>query len=330
MRFGIIGTNTITEKLIDAGKQHSRFELKGVYSRTKERAEEFASLHDIPYTFTTIEALADSDHIDAVYIASPNAFHAEQASALMRKGKHVLCEKPMASNQREIATMIDVAKNEGVVLMEGIKSTMMPGFFTVQEHLHKLGHIRRYVGNFCKYSSRYDAYKEGEVLNAFKPSLSNGSLMDLGIYGIYPMVVLFGAPNSIKANGVFLESGVDGEGSVLAEYDDMEAVIMHSKIIDSHSPTEIQGENGTMIIPNISEPKEIKIVYRGGKEEDLHVKDNHPAMFYEVEEFIKLVEENKGQSKINSFSHTLMTARIMEEARQQIGLEYAADRKSRE
>lgn len=327
VRFGVIGTNTITEKFIEAGKQHSRFELQAVYSRKSERAAAFAATHGANETFTNIDEMAGSDDIDAVYLASPNAFHAEQAIAIMRKGKHILCEKPMASNQQEIASMIEVAKDEGVVLMEAVKSTLMPGFLSVQQHLHKIGTVRRYVGNFCKYSSRYDAYKRGDVLNAFKPSLSNGSLMDLGIYGIHPMVVLFGAPNKVQANAVFLESGVDGEGSVIAEYEGMEGVIMHSKIIDSHAPSEIQGENGTIIIPDISEPKEITILYRGGTVEELKVDDHFSPMYYEVEEFIKLVEQEEDVSKNNSLQNTLLTAKVMEEARQQIALVYPADRK---
>ncbi len=325
LKFAIIGTNTITEKLIEAGRSHPEFELTGVYSRNQERADAFADQYGAPLRFTKMTDLALSEEIEAVYIASPNALHAEHAVTLMKHGKHVLCEKPMASNQQEIAGMIDTAKNQGVVLMEAMKSTLMPGFSAVKQHLHKLGPVRRYVGNFCKYSSRYDAYKQGEILNAFKPELSNGSLMDLGIYGIYPMAALFGAPRSIKASGLFLESGVDGQGSVTADYGDMEGVVMHSKIIDSHSPSEIQGERGTMIIPNISEPENIYILYRDGTREELTAVSDFPPMYYEVAEFIDVIRRGTNQSSVNSFEHTLITARIMEEARRQIGLLYPAD-----
>ncbi|SEH48920.1 Predicted dehydrogenase [Halobacillus karajensis] len=325
VRFGIIGTNTITEKFIQAGKQHGQFELQAVYSRSKERAESFASQHGARETFTDIEAMAANPNVDAVYIASPNAFHMEQAVTIMRKGKHVLCEKPMGSNRREIAMMMEVAETEGVTLMEAVKSTVMPGFLSVQNHLHKIGKVRRYVGNFCKYSSRYDAYKQGEVLNAFKPELSNGSLMDLGIYGIYPMIVLFGAPNNIKANAVFLDSGVDGQGSIVADYDDMEGVIMHSKIIDSHAPSEIQGEKGTILIPNISEPRDITILYRDGTEEKLDYMDEYLPMYYETAEFMRIVEKKETQTNNHSLEHTLLTAEVMEAARRQIGLMYPSD-----
>ena len=55
--------------------------------------------------------------------------------------------------------------------------------------------------------------------------------MDLGIYCLYPMVTLFGKPDSVKASGYMLSSGVDGEGSLLLSYPEMDAVIMHSKIM---------------------------------------------------------------------------------------------------
>ena len=75
-----------------------------VYSRTEERANEFADKYQIPYRFSDLESMAKSDQIDAVYIASPNSFHAEQAILCMENGKHVLCEKPMASNTRGSTT----------------------------------------------------------------------------------------------------------------------------------------------------------------------------------------------------------------------------------
>lgn len=96
----------------------------------------------------------------------------------------------MASNTAEVKEMITAAKENEVLLMEALKTTFLPNFKVVQENLHKLGKIRRAFVSYCQYSSRYDAYKEGTVLNAFKPELSNGALMDIGVYCLYPMVLL--------------------------------------------------------------------------------------------------------------------------------------------
>lgn len=191
IRFGVIGTNFITDWVIAGAKQDERFELVAVCSRTQERANEFAAKYDIPYTFTSLEEMAASPLIDAVYIATPNYLHASQSILCMKHGKHVLCEKPMASNAYEVKQMIAASRQYGVTLMEAMKPTLTPNFRVLREALPKAGVIRRYFASYCQYSSRYDKFKEGIVLNAFKPELSNGAMMDIGVYTVYPMVVLF-------------------------------------------------------------------------------------------------------------------------------------------
>lgn len=244
IRFATIGTNWITERFIQAALETEQFALTAVYSRTEQKGKEFAAKFGDPQVYTDLEALASSSDIDAAYIASPNSLHAEQAILLMDHGKHVLCEKPMASNAAEIRRMIEAARRNDVLLMEALKSTLMPNFRAVHDNLYKIGRVRRYFSSYCQYSSRFDAFKQGKVLNAFNPAFSNGALMDLGIYCIYPMVTLFGKPESVQASAVMLSSGVDGEGSLIVRYPDMDGVIMYSKITDSYLPTEIQGRTG--------------------------------------------------------------------------------------
>ena len=102
VRFGVVGTNFISDWVIAGARQDERFELVAVYSRTQETADAFAAKHQIPHTFTSLEEMAKSPLVDAVYIASPNYLHAEQSILCMKHGKHVLCEKPFASNAREV------------------------------------------------------------------------------------------------------------------------------------------------------------------------------------------------------------------------------------
>ncbi|BAD77505.1 hypothetical conserved protein [Geobacillus kaustophilus HTA426] len=325
IRFATIGTNWITEAFLDAARLVDSFELAAVYSRTEETAKQFADKVGAPRTFTDLQKLAESDGIDAVYIASPNALHAEQAILLMNHGKHVLCEKPLASNAREVKAMIEAAERNGVVLMEAMKATLLPTFRPIRENLPKLGRIRRYVANYCQYSSRYDAYKQGTVLNAFNPAFSNGALMDLGVYCLYPMVVLFGQPRGVKAQSVKLESGVDGEGSIVLDYGDMDAVVFYSKITNSHLPSEIQGEDGNMIIDAIHTPTKAEIRYRDGRVEDITAPQDKPPMYYEAQEFIRLIENGERESAVNSHRHSLWTMEIMDEARKQTGIVFPAD-----
>ena len=335
VRFGVVGTNFITDWVIAGARQDERFELVAVYSRTRERANEFAAKHGIPYTFTSLEEMAESPLIDAVYIASPNFLHASQSILCMSCGKHVLCEKPLASNAREVQAMIEASRKYNVTLMEAMKPTLTPNFRVLRENLGRAGVIRRYFSCYCQYSSRYDKFKEGIVLNAFKPELSNGAMMDIGIYTVYPMVVLFGCPKKIDASGIVLSSGADGQGAVNFLYEGMNATVLYSKIANSSLPTEIQGEDGNLTLDRINIIREVTFTPRlapamgKGPEpvpENLTAVTDKDEYYYEVAEFIDLVLSGRRESLVNSHENSLITLEIIDEVRRQLGIVYPADR----
>jgi predicted dehydrogenase len=325
VRFGVIGTSRITEEFINSVRLNDGCCVNAVYSRTEEQGRLFAHKHSVKNIFASLQDMAQSNLIDAIYIASPNSFHASQAVSLMSHGKHVLCEKPIASNCKELSAMVEAARKNRVLLMEAIKTTFLPNFQAIQQNLHKIGKVRRFFLNYCQYSSRYDQYKAGNILNAFNPALSNGSIMDIGIYCIYPAVYLFGKPDNVSANAIMLESGIDGGGSITLHYKDMEVIISHSKITNSTLPSEIQGEDGVMIIDKISIPQNVKVTYRDGSYEDIQREQFNDSMYYEVQEFIALIKNGKVESNINSLQLSLDVMEIMDNSRQQIGLRFSAD-----
>lgn len=327
IRFGIIGTNVITEQFIKAASQCDGFELNAIYSRTEERGQAFATEYGVKHVFTDLEALLSSDVVDAMYIASPNAFHANQAIMCLNHQKHVLCEKPLASNLKEVEAMIAAAKANNVVLMEAMKTTLFPNFKVIRDHLHKIGTIRRYFASFCQYSSRYDAYREGTILNAFNPELSNGALVDIGVYTTAPMIALFGVPSEIKASAYRLASGVDGEGTVIFTYPNMQGTVMYSKISNSYLPSEIQGEEGSLMIDRINQMNSMTIHYRNGEIEEIAIPQSEHNMIYEVQEFIQLILNHQSESKVNSFKFSYEVMQVLDEIRAQIGLVYPADLK---
>ena len=322
---GVIGTNFITDWVINGARQDSRFNLVAVYSRTQETADSFADKHQIPHTFTSLQAMAASPLIDAVYVASPNFLHAEQSILMLNHGKHVLCEKPLASNVKEVKAMIATAQANNVVLMEAMKTTLTPNFIAVRANLSKIGTVRRYFSSYCQYSSRYDKYREGTILNAFNPELSNGAMMDIGVYTIYPLVVLFGRPHEIKATGIKLSSGVDGQGSICLTYPEMEATVIYSKIANSSLPTEIQGEEGNITLNRINIIESVKLTHRKGGEEELTQPATHDEYYHEVHEFLNLIETGFTESMINSHQNSLITMEIMQEVRRQLDVVYPAD-----
>lgn len=327
IRFGVIGTNFIVDKVLEGASFDSRFELTAIYSRTQEKANQFARKHNVPHTFTSLEAMAASPLIDAVYIASPNSLHASQSILFMQHGKHVLCEKPFASNAKEVKAMIAASKENNVTLMEAMKPSLTPNFKALKNHIGEIGMVRRYFSCYCQYSSRYDKLKEGIVLNAFDPALSNGAVMDLGVYTIFPMVVLFGRPLKISATGLRLSTGVDGQGAVNFEYEGMNATVLYSKIADSALPTEIQGEEGTITSDRINIISKVTFKSRNGEEKVISSPDVVHEYYYEVAEFINLIQEGKCESDINSHENSLITIEIVDEIRKQLEVKYPADDK---
>ena len=327
IRFGVIGTNFIVDKVLEGASFDSRFELAAIYSRTQEKADEFARKHNVPHTFTSLESMAASPLINAVYIASPNSLHASQSILFMQHGKHVLCEKPFASNAKEVKTMIAAARENNVTLMEAMKPSLTPNFKALKNHIEEIGTIRRYFSCYCQYSSRYDKLKEGIVMNAFDPALSNGAVMDLGVYTIFPMVVLFGRPLKISATGLKLSTEADGQGAVNFEYEGMNATVLYSKIADSALPTEIQGEDGTITADRINIINKVSLKNRNGEEKIISSPDVIHEYYYEVAEFINLIQEGKRESQINSHENSLITIEIVDEIRKQLGVKYPADDK---
>jgi len=324
VRFGIIGTNDITDWVLAGAKLDDRFELVAVYSRSYEKGKSFADKYGVTKIFTDLGAMAEC--IDAVYIASPNSCHAEQAVYFMKRGIHVLCEKPLCSNVAEVKHLFRTAKESNVLLMEAMISTLNPNYLALRDNMPKIGRVRKYFSSYCQYSSRYDKYKAGIIENAFKNELSNGALVDIGIYTIYPMVVLFGRPKSIKALGEILTSGVDGAGAAIFEYDGMEAIVNYSKISDSCAPTEVQGEEGNLVMEKINIPRHLSFKPRKGEMQDLSAPHCGNDYYYEIKDFIDLLESGKTEHPINSHENSLIVMEIMDEIRRQIGLVYPADK----
>lgn len=327
IRFGMIGTGKIAEKFWQANRYGKDFELTAVYSRTLERARQFGFQKGQLQYFDDLEAFANSDCIDAVYVASPNCCHYEQVMTLLKAGKHVLCEKPMASNLKEAQEMFAEAEKQNLILLEGMRSIYAPSFQKMITYMETLGTIRRATLQYCQYSSRYDNYKRGIVENAFKPELSNGALMDIGVYVVSCMIRLFGAPKAIKASGIKLHNGVDGAGTILMEYPDMIGEAIYSKITDSAMPSQIQGEDASMLVQEIENVKDLRIV-RKGVVQSIHFEQSDNILNYETQEFIKMIKTGMGWEKSKEI--TLETMKVLDEARKQLHIVFPADKKPKE
>lgn len=323
VRYAVIGTNFITDQFIEVTKECDNIELKAVYSRDINRAKEYAKINGADLAFDSLLDLANCDEIDMVYIASPNSLHCSQSIQMLSNKKHVLCEKSIATNSEELGRMLKTAAENKVVLLEAMRTVYDPGFLEIEKNLYKLGKIRRATFYYCKYSSRYDNFKNGIVENAFKPEFSNGALMDIGVYCVHALARLFGEPKEMKAEGVMLSNGIDGAGTIIANYGEMQAELLYSKIANSYVPSEIQGEDATMVIDMISEPSELNIYYKNGEKERISIDKKQNNMYYEANEMVRLIESMGNEKDYNQYS--VIEMKMMDEARKQMGIRFPAD-----
>lgn len=322
IKIGIIGTNFISDDFCNAAVKVPGAVLRAVYSRKEETGAAFAERHSIPEVFTDYKKFLSSD-IDAVYVASPNFIHCSQTIMALEHKKHVLCEKVMAVNEKEVRSMIDCARRNQVVLLEAMRPDFDPAFDIVEQNLNRIGRLRRATFEFCQYSSRYDKFREGIVMNAFDPTLGNAAVMDIGVYCIHSLVRLFGMPQEIQAFSTKLSNDFDGSGIVLMKYETMIAEAVYSKISVSVNPSVIQGEDGSILIDYISKPEKICLQLREGARDTLEGAGREilpfiPAdnnMIYEIQEFIKLINENNIDHKYLQYS--LDTIRVIDEVRRQ-------------
>ena len=321
MRIAIIGTGVITERFMEAARKVDTIQLVAVLSRNQEKGAAYASAHGLNYVFTSLQDLAASHEIDAVYIASPNSCHCSQTIELLNAGKHVLCEKPIASNHSEAIQMYEAARANNVVLLEAMRPVFDPGFAKIKELLPCIGTIRRIQFAMNQYSSRYDKFKQGVIENAFNPALSNAALMDIGVYCVHPMVRLFGRPEKVVAESVFLNNGMEGIGAALLRYPDKLGEIQYSKITQGTLPSQIQGEDALMLIDAIQDTRRIELIYRDGSKEEFLIEKEDNNMFYEVQEFARLVRENCVEHEYKDSS--LAEMEVMDEIRRVAGIEFS-------
>lgn len=180
LRFGILGAARIApEALIKPALESSDAEVVAIAARDPARAREFAETHRIARVHASYEALVADPDLDVIYNPLPNSLHCQWTIAALRAGKHVLCEKPLASNATEAAKMAKVADETGMILGEAFHYRYHPLADRVREIIDsgKLGRLNRVEGNF--------SVPIPEKNIRFDWSLAGGATMDLGCYPLH-------------------------------------------------------------------------------------------------------------------------------------------------
>lgn len=298
LRFGIIGTNFVSDWFVGACRRSGVGEPVAVYSRDADRGRGFADRHGLSDSVGSLEAL--TDRVEAVYVASPNLLHHEQASRVIEAGRHVLCEKTLGATAAQTRDVFERARRNGVVAMEAIRPLYDPAFEIVRERLPLLGPIHQVHFDKQQYSSRYDRFLAGEQLNAFNPDLANSAAADIGVYCLEPALDLFGPPRGARGAGVLLDNGFEGSGVLVLDYPGMTVSCSWSKITTSTLPSSIHGELGTLVIDSVSSPAQIILEWRDGVHEvvlDAPRPGDADNMVHEVRAFAALVAGGAGDPR---------------------------------
>ncbi len=200
LRLGIVGAARIAPRAIVAPAQETGTRLVAVAARERSRAEEFAAEHGVERVVDSYDELIADPEVEAIYNPLPNGLHGPWNLAAIRAGKHVLTEKPSASNADEAAEVRDAVAEAGVVLLEGFHYLFHP----VTERLHdlldsgELGDLVRVEVVMTTPAPPADDVR-------WSLPLAGGALMDLGCYGLHAHRMLApwagGAPSLVAARG---------------------------------------------------------------------------------------------------------------------------------
>ena len=322
MRYGVIGTGWIAKSFIDGARQICGSEFAAVYSRTQESGSRFAAENKIEKVYTDINEFAKGD-FDAVYIASPNRLHYEQSKLMLQSGKHVICEKPITVEPEELEELQTLADAKGLIYVEAIMYMFNPARDLLKDAIGKIGKITSVHFDFSQLSSKYPAYKRGELPNIFNPALATGCLMDLGIYCVYPALDLFGMPNKITACAHFMESGADGSGTAGLLYDDKLITFTYSKLGQDRLGNQIFGDEGTIKIESISKLINMSVVANDGTEKEI-IGDvpKETLMGYEACGFERFIANPSDEHYQTMKQRALQVSQVMKQIREISGIKF--------
>ena len=208
-----------------------------IASRSDEKLRQAVESFGFKKVYHTYDELLDDEEVDAVYIPLPNALHKEWVIKAAKKGKHILCEKPLALHENDVMEMIAVAKECNVKLMEAFMYRFTPRTAKVVELLESgvIGKIGQINSNYSFYLENYDDIRMSR-------ELGGGSLHDVGCYPVnFISMVLKDHPQSISAQAI-KKQGVDVALTASLRYkDDVLATVNCSFLGDSVELTEITG-----------------------------------------------------------------------------------------
>lgn len=325
MKLGIVGTGTITREVLPLLRSCG-WEPAAICGtlRSMEETKALQIEHTIAAAHNDYDQMLKEAEIDAVYIAVPNHLHFCFAEQALMAGKHVIVEKPMASNYREASALETIAKEKKLYLFEAITTIYLPNYLKTREWLARIGEIKLVSCNFSQYSRRYDAFRAGEILPAFDPAKSGGALMDLNHYNLHWLLGLFGVPEAVRyaAN---LERGIDTSGILTLDYGSFQAVSVAAKDCAAPWCYTIQGTKGYLEMHSPANfCLDIKLHLNNGTEETF-AENPVSRLLPEFRIFAEQIASGEHSLCYKHLAHSVLVSKVQTEARLGAGIRFPAD-----
>jgi len=321
MQWGIIGPGNIAKEFAADLKYvgSEKCAVGPVLGHTPETADAFVKEHG-GFVTNNIDDLIKANP-DAVYIATPHPLHYEQAIACLENKIPVLCEKPLAINEKQVNALVDASVKNNTFLLEGMWTRFLPSFQFLFNIIQS-----NTIGEILHLHADMSFIAEKDKKNRFfNPELGGGSLLDVGVYPVYLSYLLLGKPDAIFACGKVNPQHIDETCGIMLKYANGNYAMLESSIVtQTEGSAWIYGKEGTIRIkkPWTEQPEKIEVIINN-ESSFKHIPSWQGRGFqYEVEEVIQCLEDQKIESNIVPHSASINVVKIMDEVRAQLNIVY--------
>ncbi len=327
VRFGILGAGDIAHAMANTLSHMKEAQAYAIASRNPEKAKQFQQQYGIEQAYGSYEKMTQDPLVDIVYIATPHAFHFEQAKMCLNYGKHVLCEKAFTANAKQAQQLITLAKEKGLFLGEAMWTRFMPLVKKMKSLLEQ--HI---IGDVvCMTANLNFPMMQKERL--IKPELAGGALLDVGIYPLTMASMVMGNDiQEVRASAVLTGQGMDLQGQYTLIYPDGKMADLNAGMqAFSDGNAVLYGTKGQMLIEGTNCPRGIQVFdsswnrildIRAQDVADYEAKEPLTGYEYEVRACVQAIEKNALEFEEMPLSLTLQMMRLMDEIRKQMGVRY--------
>ncbi|MDF2442686.1 MAG: hypothetical protein JWR01_889 [Subtercola sp.] len=323
LRWGILATGGIASAFA-TDLQANGFQLTAVGSRSQQSADEFAVRFGGITAHASYEQLVADPEVDVVYVATPHPFHEENALLAIAAGKHVLVEKAFTLNARQAETIVDAAREAGVVVLEAMWTRFLPHMVRIREIIAAgtLGDVRTVLADHNQKLSADPHHR----MNA--PELGGGAVLDLSIYPVSFAVDLLGVPTGVLASASLTATGVDRQTAIILEHEGGRQSVLHAAL-DTAGPNTatVLGTDARIEIDRTwYMPTPFRVI---DAQQNVIEEFDHPVtsrgMQYQAWELERVVAAGELSSPLLPGVESVAIMGVLDEVRRQIGLVFPGE-----